>query len=305
MVMAMSRIQPFSWYGSKYNWLNEILPKLPPHDHYRELFGGSGTVLLNRTVVSHETYNDADGRILAFWRALKDSRDDLLETLNTRYGIYHEQAFQDAGEVLADGSSDHVERGAAFFIRAIMAYNADLHGGFAMAPTEIRTGKPQHVSRFQYKLDHLNAVADRIQNVQFACGDALELIQRFDREDTIIYLDPPYPRGTREDSSDAPDRYSLEMDDECHRELASVVRDSSADIAISSYRGGLYDDLFDDWNRYELAEKGTASSNTDTSRIESLYTNYTVPEGGFPSPGEVSADGGSTDLTEFGGDGDD
>jgi len=46
-------------------------------------------------------------------------------------------------------------------------------------------------------INHLLMVADRLMNVQFECGDALSIIKKYDRPNTLIYFDPPYTRSSR------------------------------------------------------------------------------------------------------------
>ena len=66
------RLIAFGWYGGKFSHLDWLLPLLPPARHYCEPFGGSAAVLINRKPSPVETYNDLDGEIVNFFRALRD-----------------------------------------------------------------------------------------------------------------------------------------------------------------------------------------------------------------------------------------
>lgn len=65
----------FGWYGGKFSHLDWLLPLLPKCHHYCEPFAGSAAVLLNREPSPVETYNDLDGEVVNFFRALRGARD--------------------------------------------------------------------------------------------------------------------------------------------------------------------------------------------------------------------------------------
>ena len=67
---------PLSWRGSKVRMLGKIVPILEEARRgrrvYVEPFGGSAAMLLALTPVKFEVYNDADERLVDFFRALVD-----------------------------------------------------------------------------------------------------------------------------------------------------------------------------------------------------------------------------------------
>ncbi len=48
-------IIPFAYFGSKFNHLNWLLPKLPDTKIFVDVFGGSGAVILNKSPTKIET----------------------------------------------------------------------------------------------------------------------------------------------------------------------------------------------------------------------------------------------------------
>src|SRR5580658_8907918 len=71
----------FGWYGGKFSHLDWLLPLLPDCHHYCEPFAGSGAVLLNRQPAPVETYNDADGEVVNFFRVLRDKPQQLTKAI--------------------------------------------------------------------------------------------------------------------------------------------------------------------------------------------------------------------------------
>ena len=74
---------PFPWFGGKGNprIKKAILAALPPHTRYVEPFGGGGSILMAKTPVEVEVYNDVDRGMLNFFRVLA-SRAGLLRPLH-------------------------------------------------------------------------------------------------------------------------------------------------------------------------------------------------------------------------------
>lgn len=284
----MGKLQPFPWYGAKFKWLDFIQPNLPPdRKRYVEAFGGSAAVLLNREPAPIEAYNDLDESVVNFFQVLRERPDELIEAL--RKTPYHESEFQLA-QATQDGDADmdepgevEVELARRFFITSTMSYNsATGTGSFSYSTNESRRDMAQHTSRFKSKVEHLESVAERLRRVQFFSQDAVEFLERFDKPDTLAYLDPPYPPSTRGGSA-----YKHEMDRDQHLRLIEHVRQSDADVAISTYRCDLYDSLLlSGWERVDSEEKKTAASNSDQGRVESLYVNYDIPEDGFEKNGQ-------------------
>ncbi len=67
---------PFCWVGAKNRMLSKIAPILEEARRgrpvYVEPFGGSAATSLALEPVNREIYNDADGRLADFFRALAD-----------------------------------------------------------------------------------------------------------------------------------------------------------------------------------------------------------------------------------------
>jgi DNA adenine methylase len=121
----------------------------------------------------------------------------------------------------------------------------------------------------------LEEIAERFSRVQIENQDAISVIERFDREDTLLYCDPPYPPGTRSWGE-----YEFEMTEEEHRELANVLQSCDAKVAISSYNCPLMRELYGEWHRVDAGEKrlaSTAGASEERDAEESLWCNY-IPE---------------------------
>lgn len=268
----MGKVIAFGWYGGKFNHLNWLLPLLPQATHYCEPFGGSAAVLLNREPSPVETYNDIDGEVVNFFRVLRDRQEDLIRAIGLT--PFSREELRIAVEEPIDNLSE-LERARRFFVRARqvrtgLAQTASA-GRWAHCKLTSRAGMAGAVSRWLGSVEGLSEIVQRLLRVQIENAPAIEVIQRYDSEETLFYCDPPYPHDSRGDIH----AYGYEMTDNDHRELAEVLTNLKGKVALSGYRCELLDKLYKDWNCIESPSKQCLS--VKQPRTEILWTNYDVP----------------------------
>lgn len=268
----MGKVIAFGWYGGKFNHLNWLLPLLPEATHYCEPFAGSAAVLLNRKPAPVETYNDIDGEVVNFFRVLRDQQEDLIQAIGLT--PFSREELRLAVEESTEGLSN-LERARRFFVRARqvrtgLAQTASA-GRWAHCKLTSRAGMAGAVSRWLGSVEGLSEIVQRLLRVQIENVPAIEVIQRYDSEETLFYCDPPYPHDSRGDIH----AYRYEMTDKDHEELAEVLTNLKGKVALSGYRCELLDKLYKDWNYIESPSKQCLS--VKQSRTEILWTNY-LPE---------------------------
>ena len=276
----MSKLIAFGWYGGKYSQLDWLLPLLPKATHYCEPFGGSAAVLLNRMPSLVETNNDIDGEVVNFFRVLRDQQEELIKAIGLT--PFSREEFRIAAEESLDGISD-LERARRFFVRARqvrtgLAQTASV-GRWAHCKLTSRAGMAGAVSRWLGSVEGLSEIVQRLLRVQIENAPAIEVIKRYDSNETLFYCDPPYPHDSRSDVN----AYGFEMKDSDHRLLAEVLHNVQGKVAISSYHCKLMDDLYGDWDYIESTPKKAHSTNTrpdnvKQDRVEVLWVNYEIPK---------------------------
>ena len=70
--MSAGLRSPTYWTGGKARLVHRLLPLLPQHEAFCELFGGSGALLFSKRPVAVEVYNDLDAGLVGFFRVLRD-----------------------------------------------------------------------------------------------------------------------------------------------------------------------------------------------------------------------------------------
>lgn len=268
----MSQIA-FGYYGGKYSHLKFLLPLLPKSTHYCEPFGGSAAVLINRKPSPVETYNDIYGEVVNFFRVLRDDKDELIEQIGLT--PFSRQELRLASEE-PDAELSDMERARRFFVcarqvRTGLAQTASA-GRWAHCKLTSRAEMAGSVSRWLGGIDGLSEIAQRLLRVQIENESAIEVIKRYDSDETLFYCDPPYVHGSRGDSN----AYAYEMTDDEHRELASVLNNVEGKVALSGYKCPLYNELYNGWNTAEYTKN---ASSVQKNRTEVLWTNYLITRG--------------------------
>jgi DNA adenine methylase len=220
-----------------------------------------------------ETYNDLYSEVVNFFRVLRDQKEVLIEAIGLT--PFSREEFETACEESTMGLSD-LERARRFYIlarqvRTGLAQKAS-SGRWAHCLLTSRAGMAGAVSRWLGSVEDLSEIAQRLLRVQIEHAPALEVIQRYDSEETLFYCDPPYVHDSRGDSK----AYAHEMTNNDHRKLAAVLHSVRGKVALSGYDGDMMSELYKDWTRIEAPVKMCHSKKTP--RQEILWVNYRIEE---------------------------
>lgn len=236
------------WHGGKWRLAPWIIQHFPPHRIYVEPFGGAGSVLLRKPRSYSEVYNDLDSEVVTLFRVLRNraTAEELIHRLRlTPFAREEFEASDSPGPC-------EIERARALIIRSFMGFGSDA------TKTAVRTGFRGNSNRsgttpahdWANYPDALAAIVERLQGVVIEHRDASRVMQGHDGPDTLHYLDPPYPLGTRS-TKNGYHGYTHELTDADHLTLLDLARSLSGMVVISSYPSALYDQALADWTRVE------------------------------------------------------
>lgn len=160
--------------------INEI-----PHKLYAEPFVGMGGVFFKRDIpAKNEAINDFSKDVANFFRVVQKHQDEFIKHLkwylNSR--ILFENLAATPPEVLTD-----IERAVRFYYLQKLAFGGKVHGrNFGANPNRTDCF---NVRKFK---KHLESIHVRLQGVLIECLNYSKFIEKYDRKDTLFYLDPPY-----------------------------------------------------------------------------------------------------------------
>jgi len=253
---------PIRWFGSKGNMTAKLLPLFPlSHHTYVEPFGGGASMLFVKPPSPVEVYNDLDSGLVNFFRVLRDP--DKFEQFYRKAALtpYAREEFNFCRKTWAD-CEDDVERAYRFFVTARMSFGGKLIGAsFGSVVTTSRRGMAGMCSAWLSAIDQLPQISERLLRVQIEHQDWRVILERYDTDQTLFYLDPPYIHSTRRGG-----KYAHEMTDEDHIELVERLLNIKGMAILSGYASEIYRPLEDagwmrkDWQTVCYATVGTRGS---------------------------------------------
>tara|TARA_R110000796_G_scaffold11478_2_gene38132 strand:- start:45891 stop:46715 length:825 start_codon:yes stop_codon:yes gene_type:complete len=181
-------VKPVAPYlGGKSRLAKRIIGKIKtiPHATYAEVFVGMGGVFLRRDHQAKcEVINDRNRDVYNLFRVLQEHYPYFIDLLKWRLTTRVE--FERLTSVDPDTLTD-LQRAARFLYLQRTAFGGKVSGrNFGVAP-----GRPGRfdITKLAPMLEDLHS---RLAGVTIECLDYAAFIDRYDRSDTLFYLDPPY-----------------------------------------------------------------------------------------------------------------
>jgi DNA adenine methylase len=266
----------FPYYGGKARLAATIAALIPPHRLYLEPFAGSAAVLLAKKPSKHEVLNDADGNVVAFYRALREHPVELQRALTLT--PYSREEYTACADMSADLSP--VERARRFVVRASQSINA---AGAAGSPgwALSTTRNQSRPGTFAGAADRLDLVAERLRRVYIEHADAVDVIERHGKhDDAVIYADPPYLRETRSSAVGA-SAYRLDTNGPAeHAKYLDALNACEALVVLSGYDSPLYRERLAGWTEVPVAISKPSANRSGRSATGAAEVLWIKPAGG-------------------------
>lgn len=261
---------PIQWFGGKRYLLPELLPRIPKHIAYVEVFGGGGRLLFAKSssISETETYNDLDEHLADFFRVLQNDSDREALINRLKYTLHSRAEFYRYRESWQT-ETDRIERIAQWFVVARQSFSGVFGGSWSYSRKKNRSRVYKNV------VNSLDAVADRVRDWQIECKDWRDMLDVYDTTDTFFYLDPPYIHSTRTSSNE----YAHEMTDDDHRDLIERIQTLEGKVMLSGYNHPIYENL--PWERTDIeailwAVNHSKQKGRRPTAIESIWCNYEI-----------------------------
>jgi len=258
------------WHGGKWKLASWIISHFPKHRVYVEPFGGAASVLLRKKRSYAEVYNDLDDELVNLFSVLRSPRaGDLIRALMLT--PFARREFLDCYEI----ASDPVERARRLIVRSFMGHGS---GAPFRRPTGFRananaSGKHNTAAEWAGYPESLALIVERLRGVVIEAADAIGVMERADRADTLHYVDPPYLPESRSPRARMGGAlyhaYAHELTGDDHARLLDCLRALAGMVVLSGYPSKLYDDALSDWRRVET----TAFADGARPRTEVLWLN--------------------------------
>ena len=271
---------PLIWFGGKGMFLPKLLPLIPEHMTYVEVFGGGASLLLAKNKSFVEIFNDIDSQLVTFFRVLQEP-DEFAELQRLLSATPMSEEFYNEFRVTWESEEDRVRR--------VWKWFTVVRQSFAGQATKNKTGGWSGITKVKDQanqwllaIERLPEVAKRMTQAQLLNRDWRKVLPAFDGPDTFFYLDPPYVHDTRSGGG-----YAFEMTNEDHAELVEQVQKLEGRVLISGYNHEIYKPLDNSpvWERQDFetvafvagkSRIGDELTSQKPRRTESVWTNYAI-----------------------------
>ncbi len=181
---------PFKWAGGKSRLRKRIIEFLPPHTCYVEVFGGAAWVLFGKPRSPVEVLNDIDQELITFFRVVKEKPEDLIKSFE--FELVSRAEFERLASLDTSELTD-VQRAHRFYYLIMAGWGGELD--YPRFQTSIKDGGGGNrlIGALKTLRERIAPVHERLSTVIIECLDWKACIDRYDREGTVMYLDPPYP----------------------------------------------------------------------------------------------------------------
>lgn len=175
-----------SWPGGKRRLLKHLYPHFPAHRVYVEAFaGGAAALLMRPTPAPLEIINDINGDLVCLYRCVRHHLDEFVRMF--RWSLVSRQMFEWAQMERPETLTD-IQRAARFYYLQKLSFGAKVQGqSFGV----VASGAGPRLNLLRIE-EELSAVHLRLANVVIERLPWNDCVSRYDRDETLFYLDPPY-----------------------------------------------------------------------------------------------------------------
>jgi len=262
----------FPYRGGKYHLAPRLVPLLPPHKIYVEVFGGAANILLAKTPSRIEVYNDANGQLVNLFETIRNHPLLFLERCQSL--LYSRQLYDAWKDQLVknfEGADvDSVEAAVRTAYTITSSFTGDPVKGWAFD----RTGSGGGSNRWASIWDKIAYVSQRLRRVNIDHLDFRKCIEYWDTPTTLFFLDPPYYQRN------SPRFYLFSKQD--HLDLASTLRTVQGKWMLT------YDDAQEIREMYKDCEVRPISSSLSSQKVDNggkrvrlrqvLITNFRIED---------------------------
>lgn len=262
---------PITYYGGKQNMLKHILPNIPKHRIYTELFFGGGAVFFAKEPSESEVINDLDSFIVNFYEVSISDFKNLKEKVEAT--LFSRATYTVANTIYKmPHLFNKLQQAWAFYVATNMGFGCRI-GSWGFDKFGKRTK-----SFLNKKMQFDGMLHKRLANVQVENSDALKILELYDTKESFHYIDPPY--------IDTYMGHYKGYTEEDYRRLLEKLSNIKGKFLLSSFPTQLLDEYIqkNGWHTEEFSKPLTANKATlgrprTKRKIEVLTANYPIRSG--------------------------
>lgn len=183
-IIKKMRAQLAGWLGGKYQLSRKIIPLIPMHKCYVEPFSGAAWVFFRKEASEVEVINDINKELITFYRVVQNHLEEFIRYF--KWILVSRDEFLRLQQVEPKTLTD-IQRAARFYYLQQNAFGgkiAEQHFGYS--PTK---APKLNLLRIE---EYLSEAHLRLSRAYIECLPYATVIEKYDRQETFFYIDPPY-----------------------------------------------------------------------------------------------------------------
>jgi DNA adenine methylase len=249
---------------------------MPEHRVFVSPYCGAVGELLAKPKVRTEILNDIDGRVVNLLRVLRDKRQSQELADMVALTPYSRKVYEDAWAAYVSLEIDKasaVDQALNLLIRTFMSHSS--RGLVKPGTFDMRINPDAFVGSHNAWVNypnHIPTLQRRLASCIIEQKDGLELLKHrpYDRDDALIFIDPPY--------MGAFGRYPHDLTDHDHHLLCDqAVQLKHAYVMVCGYPSDLYEAVLQFRGEFERIEYPSQKDN-QTSTTECIWLNPRAAE---------------------------
>ena len=177
-------VGPLSYIGGKNRLAKQIIELFPDHTTYVEPFAGGAQVLFHKEPSPVEVVNDLDGDIVNLFRVCQLHHDELIRCMKFMlvsrnwFGVVKSQKPETLTDIQRAARFLYVQKNSFAGLVRRQDYRYSVVGPPSFNPHRL----PELLENAHHRLARV-----QIESIPYE-----DILRRFDRPQTLFYLDPPY-----------------------------------------------------------------------------------------------------------------
>ncbi|HEY4148996.1 MAG TPA: DNA adenine methylase [Chitinophagaceae bacterium] len=258
---------PITYYGGKQKLIPFILPRIPAHTGYHEIFAGGGAIFFAKPPSEIEVLNDTNKELINFYKVVKSDFVSLEKEI--KITLHSRDLHRRAWVIYTNPDMfSEIKRAWAVWVLSSQSFSAMLDGSWGYDKSKNRTSTLIQTKKERFTEE----LAIRLQNVQIECTDALYIINSRDQKDAFFYVDPPYY------DSDCGHYNGYSLQD--YENLLKALSKIKGKFLLSSYPTPILLQYAkkNKWNMFSVEQKVSVNAKSGylKRKIEVLTANYPI-----------------------------
>lgn len=171
---------PINRMGGKSRLKKEIISMMPNHVCYVEPFFGAGWVYFSKDKSEVEVINDKDRELINLFRVIKEHPEEVKRLLDYEFVSRDKFEFHKTSNINNLTDIQRAVRYIYVISNSFAAKGVSFGYGALKKPTQ------------KIFLDDFSIFRERLKNTYVENKNAIDIIERYDRESTFFFCDPPY-----------------------------------------------------------------------------------------------------------------